>query len=369
MLCALFLIVKPAKFQRGDLAVLPLSIFDLSIFFDANSGMLFRGEVGVLRLSNAFLQCVPMLLLECLSLDLFSPIQSLIAIFFNVSGLLLLLLWEGLWWAARRSAVRSQPFSLDGIGRSRVDKRSDALKTPLLDTPPGEEDENRDARAVNDEHNEVMYQPQRADEDAGMPLRFLRNLAFPFVILSFFPQILSIFGIPFVMMCCRRLLSPSSPSGENQTQPLKTRGIFLLSLNMVSLFVTLLVLLPGIAFTMAVLFCTDNISSVCTRGKVEGRAIFRLACQRLVSVLAYCYLPFLSRPPEIESQNFSSHEAAVGWKVILAAVFFLGMEVALPLADLVTSIQYSVPGNSASVALIFFITAGARSWRRTRCRK
>lgn len=335
---ALFLVARPAGYRTGDLVVLPLSFFSLALFHAADTEAERRVEVDVFSLSNGFLQCAPLLLMQGLSLHLYAPIESLVAMAFNVLGLVLLLLVEGLWWCSRRGAQTKRehaPSPLDMFFSSGSATTPSSLKTPLLDS-------------TLDGGSETLVQAGSADreQEGGRFFRPLLVLAFPLVALSFLPQVISLLGVPFALACVRRLLLASpgakdpdpAPAGGNS----RWRGAFLLSLNCVSFLLVLLVLLPGITVVGLTLSCYDKIQAFFSNQKSQVSADFRHAIQRLVSVLAFCYLCFLPQPPELRFQTYSSHETLARWKVLLAILFFLGLEVALPIADLVTSIQYAI---------------------------
>ena len=271
--------------------------------------MPFLGQIEAAYLEDLIVsvgQCLLPLLAAvdiAVHLDLYCrSILTLVAIFFNSLGFLLLLFSEVLTLGTKSSTNR------DGVISD-----INPLKLPLLDQNPEEAQPGLDS----------------------LIFRFLYWISLPLVIASFIPQVLTLVGIPHTIACIRRFMSEgSSPSR------VETRGLFLLPLNTVSFFVVMCVLLPGISLVGMLLSLYNKVQFFFTGEKSKLFGGFRQAIQFLLALLSFCYRIFLEKPPVIRFEKMSNVDFS-GWKAVAVVLWFVTFEIGLAIYDVVTDFLFA----------------------------
>jgi len=289
----------------GNFLIFVSSLVDLSIFSLIDPHQRLEKEISSLRNSNAFYQAIPLLLLQGYSLTMVVPVKTLVAIVFNLDALILLVFSE---WVLSWSGVK-RPGRL-----SAKSPNVDFMKVPLMETDTTQ-------LPVRDSHL----------------IRVFMKIIFPLVVVSFLPQALTILGIPHAVGCVKRYLSTKGgpPSW------LEGRGYFLLSVNLLSLFFVLFVLLPFLSLGGLVLGLCNRIRHLWTPTRFPLFTTFRETIQALLSVLAFAYFPFLESLPVIRLERANSRDNPTGWKMAVAIGWFVGVEILLTLVDIVTDFYYS----------------------------
>lgn len=282
-----------------------LSVVDLSPLHLLEAGDRFRDEVRSFRAANVFFRLLPLLVLQALSLPTVVPTLTLVAMFINAC---LLLTW-----------VVEEVSFLVRLARAREGSKArgpdpSALKVPLLGTD----------------------QPETPASRSPLDRVFLW-VSLPLVTLSFLPQMMTLVGLPFVIGCLRRFIT----AGEATHSPLERRGLFLVSLNMVSFFLVMGVVLPGVSAVGMLLNVYNSLQHRFTGVKSTTFGSFRHSLQTQFSLLSFCFLPLLDRPPVVRLERHSSLGDFSWWKTAFVILWLLAVEVALPVSDIVTDFVFS----------------------------
>ena len=265
-----------------------------------------------LIMSNVFFQYLPLLVLQIVSLSLYSPIISIVAIFFNCFSLGYAFVLELSQWALhlrQGSSPRSHPeMSMENVMKQQPLEGSS--------NPP----------------SEAPYS------------KFLSYCFLPVVLVSLLPQFMSLFGIPFALDCVRRFLEAASqiPRSRASEGTLASRGFFLLSLNVASFVGALLVILAIVTPPALLLLALHGVKQKVFRS--EGLTLFadyRASVQGLFSSLLFAYFPFLKTPPPVREESQESTSSPGRWKMALAIFLFFVFEIALPVSSMVTDFTFA----------------------------
>lgn len=311
----------------GVLALVSLlSMNDLSVFLlvDATGGPL----LACLRLGNVYYQSLPLLVIQLISLSTVTPGGTVAALFFNALGVALLLGLEAFSWV---SEARGHP---EGAKLTR--DHFSSLGEALLP-------------AEHEDMEEVDLDQGHSPHRRGVTT--LSQLLLPVVVVSLVPQFLTVAGIPFALACLRRYhhastflggVKGAAPARYPPLGPLEKRGVFLVPLNVVSMALALLVVLPWITLFTLALFLVSLLRRLLTRHDSQTPAQVRRALQSLVAVVAFAYLPFLETVPRMEQEESDGPAETVAlWKKVAAVSWYLGFMVGLPIADIITDFQFS----------------------------
>ena len=308
-----------------DFLVFFPALLDVSVFHLFARGRENSETVDSYRIGNGFLFYFPMLVLFGLSNPTFIPVETIVALVFNLLAFFLLVGMEAYRWVLRFFFSPAKPSGLAAPDATEI-RRS--LKAPLLfSEDEGEEEGDKDGDGNIDK--------QKPRGRLFFPLYFV---AFPLVLLSVIFQALTLFGIPFAGQTLRLYgagFRGAKPlTGGHMFTWFEFRGFFLISLNLVWFGVIIMVLLP----ILAVLGITFAIGEKLLRnGQYRD---FLDAVQDLVSLLAFCLIPYLETPPTLRIEKYLSAENFPRSKAAVALISFFLFDFILPAINAATSLAY-----------------------------
>ena len=292
-----------------------IGIPDLSFHHILRSDRRVIELVDCLRLANGYFFHLPFLILEFLSLRIYSPPVTLMAIFFNCLSLALLCAEMIHWIVALRQASAAY----------RSKRLSSAMRVPLLNPL--------------DSGNERPPPP--------VSLRLLTMVTFPLVVVTYLPHAASLVGIPFVIESLRRFGKATSEEREDIQADFTwfgKRGYFLVALNVISLVVVVVVLLPLLSLVSLLLLFLVPLSRLRGPDSPTPFADFQASVLRLLAALIFTYFPFTSQPPLIKGSDpagFAPPELPP-WKQVVAAGWVLVFEVIIPVLSACVGIRFSL---------------------------
>jgi len=290
-----------------------VGFFGLGMFRDVwleeESSLLLRSWVIS---SIGLFVCGPMIVIETLSLFDFPSAISVVSLWLN--------------WVFLASVF------LDYIINFFLDRKRDIIKVEL--------DEEVRYFPMNDEEEDVDD-----GEEGRKYVSLIGRSISPFFYFSFFPQILSLLGIPFALLCFKRfrtsLKKEPEMEGNNQRADLdmnrtERKGMFLIPLNALSFLFLMLVILPPITIISALFWIISPIR------KINAKPVFNQVTSsfnHVVALLLFSYFPFLSRVPLV---NEAGEDKVIrNWKKVAAFFWFLIVRLGLPVSDLVTDLLFS----------------------------
>ena len=298
-------------------------------------------KVGSPRMAGAWFQHAPFFLLQVLSLWTVAPAITLVTIAFNCLFLVHEIAHETTRWLRYRSrqAAEHEMAFLDPH-QARSDSVSSAAAPDTL-----------------------FFSGRDNPISEGPPLFYwLLRLTSVLVAVSLIPQLFTIFGIPMVMTCLKRLQlvyrdpytgSQLAGSTDNSLPWHSSRGMFLVPLNILSMGAVLMVVLPVFTVFSPILWCVNMIYQ---KSRIDDVALFtrlRESIRLLVESLAFAYLPFLLVPPaetgedgpkreELGAPNDPKEKKGLGpvsW--VTAFLWFIAVEIVVPIVDIITDFQFA----------------------------
>jgi len=204
---------------------------------------------------------------------------------------------------------------------------------------------------VPDEDEEEVRKQVELDSNTTKAPAYLRplfRLTAPVIIISLLPQALTLVGIPFFRACVRRLylagrsnLEGRSLESGSQLGRFEERGTFLIPLNIISLLLACLFLLPIITCAAFFVPVFNRLPFRIRRGWFVNLEHLRDSLHALVGIVAFAYFPFFTTVPVITKKNPDENGPFPLWKLVVSFSWLVWFDVGFPIFDVVTDFQYS----------------------------
>ena len=319
------------------------AVFNLSAFHLLGPKEDFDDVIVPLSTSLAFYQSLPLVIIQGVSLSLFAPVQTFLAIFFNALSVLLALSLELflLFPAIRRKRL------------GRLELRSASFFEPSIEMGEASRELEKPERPEESPEDVIVgqspAQASRKIHDPSMPLLgFFSLFVTVLVAVSLVPHCVSLVGLPFAWNSIRRfhkaISNPVKEGASQREEPASwhvRRGYFLIFLNVVSFIGVMFILLPILSVAGLLLFSVGAIPRLCGRPISLGFGVYQATITHLVASLLFCYLPFLDSVPVLVFSVDPVKNVLRVWHKVAAVFWFLAFEVAMPLIDVITDFQFS----------------------------
>jgi len=311
-----------------------LSLFDLRFLFlsfpkDESSRYLPMTMKEILLIGSGCLvmyQSIPLFVVESLSTQHFSPMITLIAIGFNL-GMILLFIGE----------------LVVGFFKDKKESQREGPK-------PKEEDKDISMVSPSSSQQDAAASPSSSpliEHAEGTFTWILVYLCAPLVGFSLVPQMATMIGLPFALRCLFRFSYSAKVLKKQESQLgkelswIEKKGLFLVPLNLVSLVLLMVVILPWISLVGLMLLAYQTIDNLFRPGCTLFKQ-YRSSVHALVGSLAFGFLPIADEPPRFRISSIEFNPNISWWVKIGAIAWFLGLEVGLPIADIVTDVLFSL---------------------------